>query len=157
MTEPRPDTDTDAQPRNWRSWRIPNRIRGVRTSTLFFGVCFVLTGLLYVQVDEVVTAQREDVQGPTAVDPGSYPTQAPQQTYQPTYTSTPSPTTTVDPSATDEQSGAPEVSGDPGSPTGQTGTSATQDPTYLPGLTVPPQLRSLLPPAPQAPTATGSP
>jgi len=148
-------TDPDAQPnRPSRRWPIPARIYGrVRTSTVLIGVCFVLTALLYDQV-------RPD---PEVVQTGPQPIDTSQYTQQPTYrqpytepSTTQAPSATA-PSGTEGESSTGADSVEPESSTGQSGASATQEPTYLPGLTVPPQLRSLLPPAPQAPTATGSP
>lgn len=150
MTEPESDPDRPS-----RNWRIPSRIYGrVRTSTVLLGICFVLTALLYDQV----RPPAEVVQtGPQPIDTSQY-TQ--QQTYQPEYTApstTAAPTSTGNTSTTDDPTSEGESSGEPGSSTGGSGSSTTQDPTYLPGLTVPPELRSLFPPAPQAPSATGNP
>lgn len=152
------DSDSD-RPR--RNWRIPTRIYGrVRTSTVLLGVCFVLTSLLYDQVRPLPDAATS---GPQPIDTSQYTDVAPRQEYTapstptPSATTTPTPTSTVDPSST-AVPGAPGTAPDgTGSPTGESGTTTTLDPTYLPGLTVPPQLRSLFPPAPGAPSTTGTP
>lgn len=152
------ENNTDQSSRNWKSWRIPNRIYGrIRTSTVFFGICFVLTSLLYIQVDQGIRADNpQSTEGPSAVDTGQYTgDQSPPVTTGQSPTETPS--TTVDPSVTGNPSGPEGSSGEPGSSTSGTGASTTPDPTYLPGMTVPPALRSLIPPAPQAPSATGTP
>lgn len=151
MSEHEADPD---RPR--RNWRIPTRIYGrVRTSTVLLGICFVLTAMLYGQVrPEPEGAQT----GPQPIDTSQYTQTDDRSEY--VEPSTPvSPTPTVDPS-TIEPGTETETEGTPGqtgSPTGETGTSTTTDPTYLPGMTVPQELRSLFPPAPQAPSATGTP
>ncbi|WP_072807331.1 hypothetical protein [Rhodococcoides yunnanense] len=149
MTEP--DSDPD-RPR--RSWVIPTRLFGrVRTSTVLIGVCFILTALLY---DQVRPEPAAVVNGPTAVDTSQYqtgPQQQPEEQYTEPSTTVPTVTTTS-PSGTQDPSSQEGTSGAPGSSTGGQEGSTTQDPTYLPGLTIPPQLRSLLP-AP--PSATGTP
>ncbi|OAK56658.1 hypothetical protein [Rhodococcoides kyotonense] len=140
---------------SWRAWRPPAKLFGrIRTSTAILSLCFVLTGLLYNQLQEGNDAPAA---GPTAVDPGLVsPGPSAQQEYTEQYTTTtpPAPTTTVSPTPTDVPTTTSGVPGAPGTGTSDTGTSTTTAPTYLPGLTVPPELRSLLP-AP--PTATGTP
>ncbi|MDJ0392057.1 hypothetical protein QMK17_01765 [Rhodococcus sp. G-MC3] len=155
MTEHPADPD---RPR--RNWKIPTRIYGrVRTSTVLIGICFILTALLY---DQVRPLPDTPVTGPTAVDTSQYQTD--QRTYQEQYTSVPptttdNPSTTMEPSGSAGTSGTAGTSGEPGTSgeSGQSRPSTSQDPTYLPGLTVPPQLRSLLPPAPAGPSGTGTP
>ena len=80
-----PNIETEHPKPQWRQWRIPTKIGGrVRTSTVAFGICFVLTGLLYGQVSAEVDAQnREAVQGPTAVDPAELTPYTEPQTTQP--------------------------------------------------------------------------
>ncbi|SNT33012.1 hypothetical protein [Rhodococcoides kyotonense] len=137
-----------------RTWKLPSKMFGrIRTSTVLLGICFVLTGLLYNQLQEGNDAPTA---GPTAVDPSLIvpgPSSEPRYTEEST-TTTPVPTTTQ-PASPSDASGTPSVApGEPGSTTGGTDSSTTPEPTYLPGLTVPPELRSLLP-AP--PSATGTP
>lgn len=143
------DTETERPRPAWRQWRIPNRIYGrVRTSTVALGICFVLTGLLYGQLNADVTARnQESVEGPTAVDPAQTVPTDRQQTYEPTYsvTSTPVPTST---STTDtEQTGTVEESGQ------QAPTSTVAPTTTEPfDVTLPPAIQSLIPSQP-APTS----
>lgn len=136
-----------------RNWKIPTRIYGrVRTSTVLIGICFILTALLY---DQVRPEPESAVNGPVAVDTSQYQTD--QQTYQQQYTTTVPRSTTVAPSTTDDPTESGGTSAEPGSSSGEPGTSATQDPTFLPGLTVPPELRSLFPQTPSAPARSGTP
>lgn len=149
-------TESDSDPdRPRRNWKIPARIYGrVRTSTVLLGICFVLTALLY---DQVRPGPELVQTGPQPIDTSQY-TQQP--AYQPEYTepsTTPTPSTTEDLTTTEDPSGTGSTSGEPGSTSGGSGSSTTQDPTYLPGLTVPRELRSLFPPAPQAPSTSGIP
>ncbi|KZF12864.1 MAG: hypothetical protein WBD41_15255 [Rhodococcus sp. (in: high G+C Gram-positive bacteria)] len=141
---------TDGTDRPSRSWKIPPRIYGrVRTSTVALGVCFVLTALLYGQVRPEPAAEQV---GPQPIDTSQY--SGDQPNYQSEYTepsATTPPSSTVDPSGTEDPSNTGATSGEPGfSGESTTGDAGTQDPTYLPGLTVPPELRSLLPSAPRA-------
>ncbi|ORI18228.1 hypothetical protein [Rhodococcus sp. 1168] len=162
MTEANTETD------RWtRHWKIPSRIFGrARTSTVALGICFVLTALLYGQVRP---EPEGAVTGPTPVDTGQYQNRLPSdvpESLPPSSSVPPSPsgdsTTSQDPSDT---SGTPEEPGqqrqpgqqrEPGSSTGESGSTTSQVPTYLPGITVPPQLRSLYPQAPttSAPSST---
>lgn len=143
-----------------RSLRIPPRLFGhARTSTVLFGICFVLTGLLYNQLS---AANQGEQNGPTAIDPSQFqtdpsqfqtgPSQNDPRTYNPTSTSlmptTPPPTSTGN---------SGDASATPDSSTGGIETSPSLVPTFVPGLTVPPDLRSLFPPAPAAPKETAAP
>ncbi|WP_415974364.1 hypothetical protein [Rhodococcus sp. 077-4] len=143
-----PDTGTDLPQRNWRQWRIPAKIFGrVRTSTVAFGVCFVLTGLLYGQVSiEIAERNEQATQGPVAVDPGELNTYTEPQTYAPTpsrqATTTPTPTATTDP----DGSGSVDESGQ------QATTTTVPTTTTAPfGVPLPPAIQSLIPTSP-APT-----
>lgn len=154
-------TEHDSDPDRPRlHWRIPPRIYGrVRTSTVVIGICFVLTALLY---DQVRVVPEPAQTGPQAVDTSQY-TQQPgyrSEYSEPSTTESPTTTdqsTTADPSTTGTGTEPGGRSGQTGSQTGESGTSTTADPTYLPGMTVPPELRSLFPPAPQEPSTTGTP
>ncbi|MGB2722234.1 MAG: hypothetical protein WBF80_02910 [Rhodococcus sp. (in: high G+C Gram-positive bacteria)] len=144
-----PNIETEHPKPQWRQWRIPTKIGGrVRTSTVAFGICFVLTGLLYGQVSAEVDAQnREAVQGPTAVDPAELTPYTEPQTTQPsssvTSTTAPTPTATTEP----EQSGG-VVDG-----TGQQPTTTAPAATTAPfGVPIPPAIQSLIPTQP-APTS----
>ncbi len=162
MTEENTETD------RWtRHWKIPARIFGrARTSTVALGICFVLTALLYGQVRP---EPEGAVNGPTPIDTGQYQNRLPSDVPEssiPSASIPPSssaePTTSQDPSGTSGTPGEPGQQQEPGqqrepgSSTGESGSTTSQDPTYLPGLTVPPQLRSLYPqaPAPSAPSST---
>ncbi|MCZ4078361.1 hypothetical protein O1W68_10440 [Rhodococcus sp. H36-A4] len=162
MTEENTDTD-----RSTRHWKIPSRLFGrARTSTVALGICFVLTALLYGQVRP---EPESAVNGPTPIDTGQYqnrlPSYVPESLTPPTGvppSSSVDSTTSQDPSDTSGTPGEPGQQqepgqqGGPGSSTGESGSATTQVPTYLPGITVPPQLRSLYPqaPAPSAPSST---
>lgn len=143
-----PNIEAEHPKRNWRQWRIPARIGGrVRTSTVAFGVCFVLTGLLYGQVNaEVDKINREAVQGPVAVDPSEvtpYTSPRSQPSSSVSSTTTPTPTATTDA----EQPGG-VVDG-----TGQQPTTTAPAATTTPfGLPLPPGIQSLIPTQP-APTS----
>ncbi|QII06729.1 hypothetical protein BH93_16455 [Rhodococcoides fascians A25f] len=144
-----PDTGTERSQRNWRQWRIPAKIYGrVRTSTVAFGICFVLTGLLYGQVSADIAARdAEPVQGPIAVDPDASTSYNQPQTSEQRYSTTtvsPTPSATVDP----EQSGTVEESG-------QQATTTTVSPTTTApfGVPIPPAIQSLIPTQP-APTSS---
>lgn len=162
MTEENTDAD-----RPTRHWKIPSRLFGrARTSTVALGICFVLTALLYGQVRP---EPEGAVNGPTPIDTGQYQNRLPSYVPESSTPSTSVPpsssvdsTTSQDPS---ETSGTPEEpgqqrepgqQGEPGSSTGESGSATSQVPTYLPGITVPPQLRSLYPqpPTPSAPSST---
>ncbi|CCQ17029.1 putative RNA polymerase sigma factor [Rhodococcus sp. AW25M09] len=140
-----PEAGIESPRRNWRQWRIPTKIAGrVRTSTVAFGICFVLTGLLYGQVNAEVDRQNEEaVQGPVAVDPSEgAPTDSPPS-------SSVSATTAPTPTATTEagQSGGPDETGQ------QSVTTAPLTTTTAPfGLPLPPGIQSLIP-SPPAPTS----
>ncbi|OZD09109.1 hypothetical protein CH275_02315 [Rhodococcus sp. 06-235-1A] len=144
-----PETGTDLPRRNWRQWRIPNKIYGrVRTSTVAFGICFVLTGLWYGQVSaEIAERDSEQIQGPVAVDPGQLTPYTQPQTFEPTYsstTATPTPTATTDP----DGSGSVEQSGQ------QASTTTASPTTTAPfGVPLPPVIQSLIPTQP-APTSS---
>lgn len=155
-----PDTaasEPDPQRRNtFRGWRIPATLFGrARTSTVILGICFVLTGLLYNQLQ---SDNRGVQQGPQPIDPAQYQT-TPVEPSVSEYSRTPTavPTPTEDPSTTTVPPAVGETSGETGAPTSGSNSSTTQDPTFLPGRTIPPELRSLIPPAPPAPSATGTP
>lgn len=145
-----PDTGTESPRRNWRQWRIPAKINGrVRTSTVAFGICFVLTGLLYGQVsDDIRTRNEEAVQGPVAVDPSELtPTTQPQLRTGNSVTSTTIPTpigtTDADPTGSVEQSGEQAST-----------TTAPSTTTTVPfGVPIPPAIQSLIPTQP-APTSS---
>ncbi len=150
-----------------RHWKIPSRIFGrARTSTVALGICFVLTALLYGQVRP---EPEGAVTGPTPIDTGQYQNRLPSLVPESSLPSSSVPpsssgdtTTTQDPSDTSgipaepEQQREPGQQGEPGSSTGESGSATSQVPTYLPGITVPPQLRSLYPqaPSPSAPSST---
>ena len=153
-----------------RHWKIPSRIFGrARTSTVALGICFVLTALLYGQVRP---EPEGAVTGPTPIDTGQYQNRLPSYVPESSTPSTSVPpsssadsTTSQDPSdssSTPGETGQPgqpgqqREPGEPGSSTGESGSATSQAPTYLPGITVPPQLRSLYPqaPAPSAPSST---
>ncbi|MCZ4518734.1 hypothetical protein O4220_09415 [Rhodococcus ruber] len=144
-----PDTGTERSQRNWRQWRIPAKIYGrVRTSTVAFGVCFVLTGLLYGQVSADIAARdAEPVQGPVAVDQDASTPYTQPQTSEPRYSTTtasPTPTATTDA----EPSGSVEQSGEQASTT-----TAPPTTTTAPfGVPIPPAIQSLIPTQP-APTS----
>ncbi|MEH6793741.1 MAG: hypothetical protein V7694_06355 [Rhodococcus sp. (in: high G+C Gram-positive bacteria)] len=143
-----PGTGTDLPQRNWRQWRIPTKIYGrIRTSTVAFGICFVLTGLLYGQVSEDIARKNdESVQGPVAVDPADLAPLTEQPTYAPTssrLSTTTTPTATTDPG----QSGSVEES-EP-----QATTTTVPPTTTAPfGVPIPPAIQSLIPTQP-APTS----
>jgi len=144
-----PDTGTERSQRNWRQWRIPAKIYGrVRTSTVAFGICFVLTGLLYGQVSaDIAERDRQRIEGPVAVDPSDLAPYTEQPTYAPTssrLSTTTTPTTPTDP----EQSGTVEESG-------QQATTTTVSPTTTApfGVPIPPAIQSLIPTQP-APTSS---
>ncbi|OZE06196.1 hypothetical protein CH249_24485 [Rhodococcus sp. 05-2255-3B1] len=144
-----PDTGTERPQWNWRQWRIPAKINGrVRTSTVAFGICFVLTGLWYGQVSaEIAERDSERIQGPVAVDPGELTPYTQPQTVEPTYSSTtvtPTPTATTDP----DGSGSVDESGQPATTT--TLPSTTTAPF---GVPLPPVIQSLIPSQP-APTSS---
>ncbi len=153
MTEP---DKTESKP-VWslRSWRIPPRLFGrVRTSTVLLGICFVLTSLLYNQLS---AANEGEQNGPTAIDPGQFQTGSP-QTDPRNYNSTSTTLMPTTPKPSGTGSGAASATpATPGSSTGGAEASPSRVPTYMPGLTVPPDLRSLFPPVPAAPGATGAP
>ncbi|OZC70369.1 hypothetical protein CH251_17705 [Rhodococcus sp. 06-462-5] len=143
-----PDTGTERPQRSWRQWRIPAKIYGrVRTSTVAFGICFVLTGLWYGQVSaEIAERDSEQVQGPVAVDPGQLTPYTQPQTSEPTYSSTtvtPTPTATTDP----DGSGSVDESGQPATTTLPSTTTAPF------GVPLPPVIQSLIPSQP-APTSS---
>ena len=143
-----PDTGTERSQRNWRQWRIPNKIYGrVRTSTVAFGICFVLTGLLYGQVSaDIAERDAEPVQGPVAVDPDATTPYIQPQTSEPRFSTTtvsPTPTATADPDGT----GSVDESGQPATTT--TVPSTTTAPFGVPS---PPAIQSLIPTQP-APTS----
>ncbi|MGA9870826.1 MAG: hypothetical protein WBQ44_06770 [Rhodococcus sp. (in: high G+C Gram-positive bacteria)] len=147
MTEHRSDPD-----RPVRRWKIPTRVLGrARTSTVLLGICFVLTALLYGQVRPEPVGTVELPQPPTSSEVEQAPVQE-QSSEAPSATVTS--TTTAVPSSTEGESNSTDAPGGPGSSTPGGTSSTTQDPTFLPGMTVPPQLRSLLPPTP---SATGAP
>ncbi|MDI9931448.1 hypothetical protein QM588_13650 [Rhodococcus sp. IEGM 1354] len=145
-----PDTGTERSQRNWRQWRIPAKIYGrVRTSTVAFGICFVLTGLLYGQVSEdIAKRDSERVQGPVAVSPDELIEPSESQTYVPTpsrlsTTSSPSATTEPEPSTSADDTG-----------TQSTTTTAPPATTTAPfGVPLPPAIQSLIPSRP-APTSS---
>ncbi|OZE74758.1 hypothetical protein CH294_24825 [Rhodococcus sp. 14-2483-1-1] len=144
-----PDTGTERPQRNWRQWRIPAKIYGrVRTSTVAFGICFVLTGLLYGQVSaDIAERDKQQIEGPVAVDPSELTPYNQPQTSEPRYSTTtvsPTPSATVDP----EQSGTVEESG-------QQATTTTVPPTTTApfGVPIPPAIQSLIPTQP-APTSS---
>ncbi|MDI9925099.1 MULTISPECIES: hypothetical protein [unclassified Rhodococcus (in: high G+C Gram-positive bacteria)] len=142
------ETGTDHPRRNWRQWRIPAKINGrVRTSTVAFGICFVLTGLWYGQISaEIAERDSEQIQGPVAVDPGELTPYIQPQTSEPSFTSTtvtPTPTATTDPDGSDSVDGS-----------GQPATTTTVPPTTTApfGVPIPPAIQSLIPSQP-APTS----
>ncbi|MDI9895348.1 MULTISPECIES: hypothetical protein [Nocardiaceae] len=143
-----PDTGTERSQRNWRQWRIPNKIYGrVRTSTVAFGICFVLTGLFYGQVSaDIAERDKQMIEGPVAVDPSELTPYTQPQTSEPRYTTTtvsPTPSATVDP----EPSGSVEETG------GQASTTTAPPTTTAPfGVPIPPAIQSLIPTQP-APTS----
>ncbi len=158
MTEENTDAD-----RPTRHWKIPARLFGrARTSTVALGICFVLTALLYGQVRP---EPESAVNGPTPIDTGQYQNRLPidvPESSTPSASVPPSSsvdtTTSQDPSDTSGTPGEqqePGQQGEPGSSTRESGSATTQVPTYLPRLSVPPQLRSLYPQAP-APSAQSS-
>ncbi|MFI8566859.1 hypothetical protein ACIGGF_09910 [Rhodococcus sp. NPDC078407] len=134
-----PGTGTERRQRNWRQWRIPAKIHGrVRTSTVAFGIFFVLTGLWYGQVsNEIAERDSEQIQGPTAVDPGEltpYTQPQPEPSLSGTSTTTPTPVpTTVEEQPSDAVEG-----------TGAQSTT-TAPPTTTFGLPLPPGIQSLIP------------
>ncbi|MEK8072116.1 hypothetical protein [Rhodococcoides navarretei] len=142
-----PGTGTRRPQRNWRQWRIPAKINGrVRTSTLAFGIFFVLTGLWYGQVSaEIAERDGEQIQGPTAPDPADLtPYTEPQSETGVSGTST----ATSTPAATTETEQPSGVVDD----TGQQPTStAAPITTTTFGLPLPPGIQSLIPTQP-APT-----
>ncbi|MDV8020633.1 hypothetical protein [Rhodococcus sp. IEGM 1330] len=140
-----PPTGTDHPRRTWRQWRIPAKIYGrVRTSTVAFGMCFVLTGLWYGQVSAEITKRNEEtVQGPVAVDPGELVPYTPSQTYEPSSTTTTTPETSE-----------PEPSGGVDDTGTQSTTTAPPTTTTAPfGVPIPPAIQSLIPTQP-APTTS---
>ncbi|OZE25557.1 hypothetical protein CH262_11720 [Rhodococcus sp. 05-2255-1e] len=145
-----PDTGTERSQRNWRQWRIPAKIYGrVRTSTVAFGICFVLTALLYGQVSaDIAERNGEAVQGPVAVSPDELTQPSESQTYVPTpsrlsTTTTPSTTTEPESSTSADDTGTQ-------SPT----TTAPPTTTTAPfGVPIPPAIQSLIPSRP-APTSS---
>jgi hypothetical protein len=145
-----PDTGTERSQRNWRQWRIPAKIYGrVRTSTVAFGICFVLTALLYGQVSEDIAKRNEEaVQGPVAVSPDELNKPSESQTYVPTpsrlsTTSSPIATTEPEPSTSADDSG-----------TQSTTTTTPPTTTTAPfGVPLPPAIQSLIPSRP-APTSS---
>lgn len=145
-----PDTGTEHSQRNWRQWRIPNKIYGrVRTSTVAFGICFVLTGLLYGQLSaEKAELDRQTVQGPVAVSPDEFTEPSESQTYVPTpsrLSTTTTPSTTTEP----ESSTSADDTG-----TQSTTTTAPPTTTTAPfGVPIPPAIQSLIPSRP-APTSS---
>ncbi|WP_206497951.1 hypothetical protein [Rhodococcus sp. KRD175] len=144
-----PDTGTERSQRNWRQWRIPAKIYGrVRTSTVAFGICFVLTALLYGQVSaDIAERNGEAVQGPVAVSPDELTQPSESQTYVPTPSrlSTTTPSTTTDP----ESSTSADDTG-----TQSTTTTAPPTTTTAPfGVPIPPAIQSLIPSRP-APTSS---
>lgn len=144
-----PGTGTEHARRNWRQWRIPAKIYGrVRTSTVAFGICFVLTGLWYGQVStEIAERDSEQIQGPTAVDPAELtPYTEPQSETSVSGSSTTTPTPTATTGA--EQSGSVDGSG-------QSATTTTVPPTTTApfGVPIPPAIQSLIPSQP-APTSS---
>jgi hypothetical protein len=145
-----PDTGTERSQRNWRQWRIPAKIYGrVRTSTVAFGICFVLTGLLYGQVSaDIADRNREAVQGPVAVSPDELNRPSESQTYVPTPSRL---STTTIPSVTTEPESTPSAD-DTG--TQSTTTTAPRTTTTAPfGVPLPPAIQSLIPSRP-APTSS---
>lgn len=142
-----PGTGTERPQRNWRQWRIPAKIYGrVRTSTVAFGICFVLTGLWYGQVSaEIAERDSEQIQGPTAVDSSELtPYTEPRSETSVSGSSTTTPTPTATSGA--EQSGSVDESG-------QSATTTTLPPTTTApfGVPLPPVIQSLIPSQP-APT-----
>jgi hypothetical protein len=145
-----PDTGTERSQRNWRQWRIPAKIYGrVRTSTVAFGICFVLTALLYGQVSEDIAKRNEEaVQGPVAVSPDELNKPSESQTYVPTPSRL---STTSSPIATPEPE--PSTSADD---SGTQSTTTTTPPTTTTapfGVPLPPAIQSLIPSRP-APTSS---
>jgi hypothetical protein len=145
-----PDTGTERSQRNWRQWRIPAKIYGrVRTSTVAFGICFVLTGLLYGQVSaDIADRNREAVQGPVAVSPDELNRPSESQTYVPTPSRL---STTTIPSVTTEPESTPSADD-----TGTQSTTTTAPPTTTTapfGVPLPPAIQSLIPSRP-APTSS---
>ncbi|WP_128645223.1 hypothetical protein [Rhodococcus sp. BS-15] len=144
-----PNIETEHPKPQWRQWRIPTKIGGrVRTSTVAFGICFVLTGLLYGQVSAEVDAQnREAVQGPTAVDPRR--TDAVHRAADDPAEQLGHVHHSADATATTE----PEQSGGVVDGTGQQPTTTAPAATTTPfGLPLPPGIQSLIPTQP-APTS----
>lgn len=129
-----------------RKHKIPLRIPGgARTSTVALGICFVLTALLYGQVRPPAPGTVPEPQPASDVQPSIEPVAPSEISVTPTPESPSS-------SVTDE---APST----GSESNQSGTSTNDGPTsgestFLPGVPVPPQLRSVVPPVPGA---TGTP
>lgn len=144
------DGGTGGTDRPSRSWKIPPRIYGrVRTSTVALGICFVLTALLYNQV----RPEPATVQGPQPVDTSQYPGVQPNYPSEYNDPTTTLPSSTVDPSNTEDSSNTedPSNTGEPGSSGSSTSReSGAQEPTFLPGVPVPPQLQSLFPSTPSA-------
>lgn len=122
-----------------RRWKIPARIRGrIRTSTVALGICFVLTALFYGQVRPPP---------PGVVSPPSTTETEPASDYVETPSSGASQTpTSVDPSAGD---GSTDTTESGSSPT-ESGSLPSEEPTFLPGVPIPPQLRSVIPTPPSA-------
>ncbi|MBY4210642.1 hypothetical protein HQO27_12950 [Rhodococcus fascians] len=144
-----PDAGTEHPQRNWRRWRIPTKIYGrVRTSTVAFGICFVLTGLLYGQLsEEKAEINRQSVQGPVAVSPDEFTQPDESQTYVPTPSRS---STTTTPSATTE----PESSTSAEDTGTQSATTVPPTTTTAPfGVPIPPAIQSLIPSRP-APTSS---
>ena len=136
---PSPDPPT-------RKHKIPARIPGgARTSTVALGICFVLTALLYSQVRPPPPGVVEEP-APTSETQPSAEFVVPSDI---SVTSTPE---TAIPSVTGEMPSTGEESGP--SETSTNDESTSQESTFLPGVPIPPQLRSAVP---AAPGATGSP
>lgn len=122
-----------------RRWMIPARIRGrIRTSTVALGICFVLTALLYGQV-------RPDPPGTVSPTPE---TTAPEDVRTPESVITQTPLS-VTPSV-EESPDAGTESGESGFSPTESGTVPSEEPTLLPGVPIPPQLRSVIPTQPSA-------
>ena len=121
-----------------RRWRIPARIRGrIRTSTVALGICFVLTAFLYGQVRP---PSPGTVSPPSTNEPTSDYVESPDSGESQT-------TTSAEPSVTES---APDPGAESDSSPTESGSLPSEEPTFLPGIPIPPQLRSVIPTPPSA-------
>ncbi len=134
------DEHGSAPDRPARKHRIPSRIPGgARTSTVALGICFVLTALLYGQVRPPAPGTVVEPEPASDIQPSDETIVPSEISVTPTFES-PTPTVTGEAPSTGgqtEQTGSPTSDG-----------STSQESTFLPGVPVPPQLRSVVPTAP---------